>query len=928
MTEYAHFVGRIGGLAAALGVGIALTAGPAVVYADTGNESSPTNNSSTNTSSQSETSATNQQAGTTSARSESSPTTKSTNTSRHSRASGTKKPADTTATPRHLDSSATPTAGTADIPSGATELPSSATTTAPEADPSSDVDQEPATETTESVSAPTTPTDTPPPPGDATATPSAVTVTDPPPSATTDTNPAGDSKPTAAPLIQVTAKPVTAPILQSTARTTAALSPLSANPTTPLGATNVGSKNTALTTNQAGAQIAALAPAATTSTPPPTLISTVVTTVDRLLRNIVTAAMDLTGSGAPLDNPLAWAILAWTRRTFFNDANNTATLVAATSTATAVTDKDFKVSFSSPNTSGAVTVTIIADDRFGPVTYSVLNAPKPATGTVTTESTPGVFTYTPTTPARVSAATGGPNTDKFIIKIAPTSNPTEVLATVEITAPVQPAAFSLKVMPVNGMTDTVVSKGTAKLDTDLDLAGIPVAYRVDEKNQPKYGKVNIDPETGEWAYTPNIEAVVNANIDSGVFFDGFVDKTTDIDDLPDPDPNSFGTPAKITLDTGNWWQWDSGKSDWVEDVGGRPRFDTFTISAYDPNNSSTIYDSVPIHTDFARLTFHLAITQDQDAVYVFPKGYQWNYVTAPIDDSGKVIDSSGSVFNIDPKTGRLTYIPNATLTASGGTEKFSITATADGTDHPTITCRPADYCGGGAVFNVPEDGTGTWTVTLSKNSGLSDAVADQAFVGSSTRGPVGPGASGYKIGTGSTAPGGTPGGGIPGGIPGGDSGGGTIPSVPPRSVGTPSRPASPVVALLPTTGDAGTPTNQPLPQAAAPPIQCDPDLPYCVPLDTQAQAQPFDVIAWLDIVLGLDLLNNLPGPTDPTAPAPIPFAPLDTHAQGQPLDIIAWLDTFLGVNFPDTVPAPTDANAPANTSIAPLSAPAPTPGTP
>ena len=103
MTEYAHFVGRIGGLAAALGVGIALTAAtPAVVYADTGNASSPTNNS-TSTSSPSGTSGTNTPAGTTSA---------------------------TTATPRHIGSSATPTPGTAATPSGATELPSSNTTTA------------------------------------------------------------------------------------------------------------------------------------------------------------------------------------------------------------------------------------------------------------------------------------------------------------------------------------------------------------------------------------------------------------------------------------------------------------------------------------------------------------------------------------------------------------------------------------------------------------------------------------------------------------------------------------------------------------------------------------------------------------------------------------------------------------------------------
>ena len=243
----------------------------------------------------------------------------------------------------------------------------------------------------------------------------------------------------------------------------------------------------------------------------PTPIATVVTTIDRLLRNIVTAAMDFTGPGAPLDNPLAWTILAWTRRTFFNEPNTAATLAAANATAAAVTPTSrvrdqFSgivqfVSIDSPETSGAVTVRIVADDPLGrPLTYSVLQAPKPATGTVTTESTPGVFTYTPTTAARVSAATGGPNTDTFIIKITPTANPTEVLATVEITAPVATRNVHLGGHHTETTeTDTVVSKGTVKLTTDLagTSGGLPRDHQAQirrRRHQPRHRRMDLHPQ--------------------------------------------------------------------------------------------------------------------------------------------------------------------------------------------------------------------------------------------------------------------------------------------------------------------------------------------------------------------------------------------------------------------------------------------------
>jgi hypothetical protein len=391
-----------------------------------------------------------------------------------------------------------------------------------------------------------------------------VTATDPPPTATKNTNATGNSKPTAARLVQATANPVAATIPRTTtALTTPALSSASSSPTTSLSATNIAAKSTprTATTTQGGAQLYALAPA---STPTPRLISAVVTTIDSFLRNIVTAAklgashqhrfgqagqthralrvlgqlfLDLTdgrventpphttvrvfGIGVgkrlpqlrvgvpvvrlphgphrtwrPLDSPLAWTILAWTRCTFFNEPNNAATPAAVNTSVTAVTPIGDclagggsvcvkSVDISSPNTSGAVTVNIVAADRLGgPVTYRVLTPPAPATGTVTTNSTPGVFTYTPTTQARVSAASGGPTTDTFTIAVGPTANP-NVFTPITITAGVAPATITLEVKADKTKTDSVVSKGTLKATTDP--SGIPVAYR-DHSTQIRQGR--------------------------------------------------------------------------------------------------------------------------------------------------------------------------------------------------------------------------------------------------------------------------------------------------------------------------------------------------------------------------------------------------------------------------------------------------------
>ena len=90
-----------------------------------------------------------------------------------------------------------------------------------------------------------------------------MTAADPPPSTTKNTNATGNSKPTAAPLVQATANPVAATTPHpTTALTTQALSSASSSPTTSLSATNIAAQSTALaaTTTQGGAQLYALAP--------------------------------------------------------------------------------------------------------------------------------------------------------------------------------------------------------------------------------------------------------------------------------------------------------------------------------------------------------------------------------------------------------------------------------------------------------------------------------------------------------------------------------------------------------------------------------------------------------------------------------------------------------------------------------------------
>jgi hypothetical protein len=59
-----------------------------------------------------------------------------------------------------------------------------------------------------------------------------------------------------------------------------------------------------------------------------------------------------------------------------------------------------------------------------------------------------------------------------------------------------------------------------------------------------------------------------------------------------------------------------------------------------------------------------------------------------------------------------------------------------------------------------------------------------------------------------------------------------------------------------------------------------------------------------------------------------PFDPLDALAEGQPFDIIGWLESVFGLNLLNNLPGPTESNVPVNTPFDPLDSPVPTPGVP
>jgi VCBS repeat-containing protein len=156
---------------------------------------------------------------------------------------------------------------------------------------------------------------------------------------------------------------------------------------------NTQTVDTTSTSNlfQANTFSALVAPALPVPTvPPPTLFETLIaipgTVISTALNLITQALAPLIGPGAPADNPVLWAVLAFVRRQFNQSFANSSPVLAPRQTGQDLDDAQVHGTFGGTDADG---------DR---LTYSVPTSGlgAPVHGTVAIDQATGTYTYTPT----------------------------------------------------------------------------------------------------------------------------------------------------------------------------------------------------------------------------------------------------------------------------------------------------------------------------------------------------------------------------------------------------------------------------------------------------------------------------------------------------------------------------------------------------
>lgn len=290
-----------------------------------------------------------------------------------------------------------------------------------------------------------------------------------------------------------------------------------------------------------------------------------------------------TGSGALLDSPVSWAVFAAARR----DPALVAALVpaaAAVSTGQALRAEAKKpvagkpvagkpvvvnkapvistVTLSAPNSgTGAVTGTVKASDPEG--AKLAFKATTSSKGAVSTPSTAGVFTYTPTAAARHAAAKVGATTATTTDTVTVTVTDTQGAATSRVvtvaisprnTAPV---AGKPKVGTPNVTTGVVAGSVTAT-DADKDTLTYSTPAATGK------GAVSINTGTGAFTYTPNASAraaVAGTDTFTVTVTDGYGGSTPVAVSVPVA-AATVVTPAKISV----VFNYGSGSSYWTPEA--------------------------------------------------------------------------------------------------------------------------------------------------------------------------------------------------------------------------------------------------------------------------------------------------------------------------------------------------------------------------
>jgi hypothetical protein len=269
---------------------------------------------------------------------------------------------------------------------------------------------------------------------------------------------------------------------------------LAARFTVPTGTDTMTGTNSTLEANTFSALVAPTLPVPTV--PPPTLADTVLALPGAIIStvlNVITQALaPLIGPGAPADNPVLWGVLAFVRRQFNETFANSTPVLAPRQTSQDLDDSQVHGTFGATD----------ADGDTLSYTVPTIGGGVPIHGTVAIDEATGTYTYTPTAGYVgedyffVTATDGAPGS--HIHALGQTH---AAAARVDVTVAPSTDTNHAPTAANGSITATEDTAYNGALPTGSDVDGDTLTYAI--KTNPTHGTItNFNAAAGSYTYTP------------------------------------------------------------------------------------------------------------------------------------------------------------------------------------------------------------------------------------------------------------------------------------------------------------------------------------------------------------------------------------------------------------------------------------------